>query len=136
MSSSEAGPSRRKGGKGNGKPANRHSEEALAKQNNSILRTTALPPSLSQTTPLPDASAPKKFEKIKNKKLRSHLNDVHLNQKRASQHAKDVNEYLYSSAVGEESGLIETEDAMERTSKVTQRQIKDSVSVDAANKSV
>lgn len=141
MSSSEAGPSRRKVVKGGNKNGNgksntsRHSEEALAKQDNSILRTTALPPSLSQTTPLPDATAPSKYQKIKDKKLRSHLNNVHLNQKRAAQHAKDVNDYLYSSAVGEESGLIETEDALERTAKVTQSQIKESVSVDAANKS-
>ena len=94
MSSSEAGPSRRNTGKdgnrkANGKHPNRHSEEALAKQDNSILRTTALPPSLSQTTPLPDATAPKKYQNIKDKKLRSHLNAVHLNQKRAAQHAKD-----------------------------------------------
>lgn len=136
MSSSEAGPSRRKGGKdGNKKGNGRHTEEALAKQGDSIARATALPPSLSQTTPLPDATAPKRYQKIKDKKLRSHLNDVHLNQKRAAQHAQDVNEYLYSSAVGEESGLIETEDPLERTAKVTQGQIKDSVSVDAANKS-
>jgi U3 small nucleolar RNA-associated protein 7 len=84
---------------------------------------------------LPDAKAPKALRKIRDKKLRSKLSDIHISQKRATQHAKDVNEFLYGPAVGEEAGLIETEDALERTARVTQKEIRQSVTVDAARKS-
>lgn len=129
----KAGPSRLSQKKKRGNA--RHSEEGLEKQSSSIDRSTRLPKSLQQTTPLPDAKGPKTLRRIKDKKLRAHLTDIHLTQKRAVEHAKDVDEFLYAPALGEESGLIETENALERTARVTQREIKDSVSVEAAKKS-
>lgn len=133
--SSEAGPSRRTRTVGKAKKTSRQAREGLEKQNESIKRTTSLPKSLAQTTPLPDAQAPKSLQRIKDKKLRSHLADIHLSQRRAAQHAKDVNEFLYAPAVGEEAGMIETEDLMERTARLTQREIRNSISVEAAHKS-
>ncbi|UZJ51939.1 hypothetical protein CBS101457_001259 [Exobasidium rhododendri] len=112
-----------------------HSAEALEKQSVSIDRATRLPKSLEQTTPLPDAKGPKSLRRIKDKKLRSHLNDIHLSQRRAAEHAKDVDEYLYAPALGEESGMLETENALERTARVTQKEIRDGISVEAAKKS-
>ena len=129
---SKAGPSRPPQRKRNNA---RHSTEALEKQTLSIDRATRLPKSLEQTTPLPDAKGPNSLRRIKDKKLRSHLNDIHVSQKRAAEHAKDVDEYLYAPALGEESGMLETEDALERTARVTQKQIQDSISVEAAKKS-
>jgi U3 small nucleolar RNA-associated protein 7 len=113
----------------------RHSEKGLQKQSTSIEQTTRLPKSLQQTTPLPDAKGPKSLRRIKDKKLRAHLNDIHLTQKRAAEHAKDVDNFLYAPALGEESGLLETEHALERTARVTQREIRESISVEAAKKS-
>lgn len=129
---SNAGPSRLPNKK---RKNSRHSEEGLQKQSLSIDKTTRLPKSLQQTTPLLNAKGPKSLRRIKDKKLRAHLNDVHLTQKRAAEHAKDVDDFLYAPALGEESGLIETENALERTARVTQREIRDSVSVEAAKKS-
>lgn len=128
----KAGPSRPLQKK---RPNAKHSEEALEKQSLSIDRATRLPKSLEQTTPLPDAKGPKSLRRIKDKKLRSHLNDIHLSQRRAAEHAKDVDEYLYAPALGEESGMLETEHALERTARVTQKEIRDNISVEAARKS-
>lgn len=137
--SREAGSSSRTDGSHAGKrhhnSRSRHAPEALERQSNSIQNSTQLPRSLQQTTPLPNAKAPKSLKRIRDKKLRAHLSDLHVSQQRALQHAKDVNEYLYGPAVGEESGQIETEDPLERTARVTQQQIQDSISVDAARKS-
>jgi U3 small nucleolar RNA-associated protein 7 len=113
----------------------RHSTEALEKQSLSIDRATRLPKSLEQTTPLPNAKGPKSLGRIKDKKLRSHLNDIHVSQRRAAEHAKDVDEFLYAPALGEESGLLETENALERTARVTQKDIREGISVEAAKKS-
>ena len=128
----KAGPSR---GPQSKRRAARHSPEGLEKQSSSIDKATRLPRSLEQTTPLPDAKAPKSLRRVKDKKLRAHLQDIHLSQRRAAEHARDVDEYLYAPAVGEESGLIETENALERTARVTQKEIRDSIAVEAARKS-
>lgn len=143
MGGGDASPSRPRPATGEQQPGKqrsrrdtgRHSQDDLARQSHSIKRSTQLPSSLAQSTPLPNAKPPKSLRRVRDKKLRAHLSDVHLSQRRAAEHAKEVNDLLYAPAVGEESGQIETEDPLERTARVTQREIKDSIAVDAARKS-
>lgn len=135
MTEADAGPSRPNAKKRRPEGRSRHSEEGFERQSSSINRTTRLPRSYEQTTPLANAKAPESLRRIKDKKLRSHLSDIHLGQRRAAEHAKDVDDYLYAPALGEESGIIETEGTLERTARVTQRDIRDSIAVEAARKS-
>ncbi|SPO34728.1 related to UTP7 - nucleolar protein, component of the small subunit processome [Pseudozyma flocculosa] len=136
-----AGPQKSKKAAGKGKQeakslTGHHSQEALDKQSNSIGRSTATPKTLALANPtsLKDAKAPKKFDQIRDKKLRAQMAKQHLSQKRAVESAKLANEYLHASAPGEGAGMIETEGDLERTHRVTQREIKESVGIETARK--
>lgn len=122
--------------KSNGEKKSFHSQEALDKHLDSISSSTSLPRSLARSAPstLNDAPLPKSVSSIKDKKLKSKLTHQHLSQKRAAESARLANEYLNTSAPGEDAGMIETEGELERTFKVTQSQIKDSVGIDTATK--
>lgn len=139
----EAGPSKpsrsasgSRHGKTNGEKKAYHSEEALNKQANSISAATSLPRSIDRSAPaaIRDAKLPKSVTSVRDKKLKSKLTHQHLSRKRAAESARLANEYLNSSAPGEGAGMIETEGELERTFKVTQAQIKDSVGIDTATK--
>ncbi|KDN52995.1 BING4CT-domain-containing protein [Tilletiaria anomala UBC 951] len=135
------GGKRKRGGKGNkdkkDKPTSTHDESALKLQSSSIASATRMPTSLQQATPssMQNARPPKSFGKIHDKKLRAHLSNEYLSAKRAAEHAKLADQYINISAPGEGAGLIELEDDLERTAKVTQSVIRDSVGVDTARKS-
>ena len=115
----------------------KHDAEALKHQANSIARATRLPVSLQQSTPAETLGMrpPKSLTKIKDKKLRSELSKQYLSRKRAESHARLADEYLNVTAPGEDAGLIEVDDEMERTARVTQADIKEQVGVDTARKS-
>lgn len=78
---------------------------------------------------------PKSLSNIKDKKLRSELSRQYLSRKRAEQHAKLADEYLHGSIPGEDAGLMEVDNEMERTARVTQSQIQSAVGVETARKS-
>ncbi|PWN40318.1 BING4CT-domain-containing protein [Ceraceosorus guamensis] len=107
----------------------------MESQSNSIHRTTNLPKSLQQSMPLPEARAPKSLGRIQDKKLRAQLSKAHLDSKRAKEQAKLADEYIHAPQAGEEAGMIEVESNMERTARVTQREIRQSIALDAATKS-
>lgn len=133
----DPGPSNQSGSrKGKSTRKSIHGDEALEKQARSIASSTGLPRSFEQSLPdaIRDAKLPKVLTGIKDKKLKSKLTHQHISQKRAAESARLANEYLNTSAPGEDAGLIETEGDLERTFKVTQSQIKDSVGVDTATK--
>lgn len=115
----------------------KHADEALKRQADSIARNTRIPVSLQQSTPADTLGMrpPRSLSKIKDKKLRSELSRQYLSQKRAANHAKLADEYLHGTVPGEDAGMIEVDDEMERTARVTQAQIKDQVGVDTARKS-
>ena len=114
----------------------KHADEALKRQADSIARNTRIPVSLQQSTPADTLGMrpPRSLSKIKDKKLRSELSRQYLSQKRAANHAKLADEYLHGTVPGEDAGMIEVDDEMERTARVTQAQIKDQVGVDTARK--
>ncbi|WFC98556.1 putative U3 small nucleolar RNA-associated protein 7 [Malassezia yamatoensis] len=125
-----AGPKeRRKSGK--------HSDEALKLQSDSIAKSTRIPVSLQQSTPeeLIGMKPPKSLSNIRDKKLRSDLSRQYLSRKRAEKHAELADTYLHGSAPGEGAGLIEPENEMERTARVTQSQIQSEIGVETARKS-
>ncbi len=126
-------PSKRKG---KGK-ASAHSDQALQKQSASIAAATRIPTSLQQSNPpsMQNARPPKSFSKIPDKKLRGKMSREFLSAKRAEEHAKLADEYINVAAPGEGAGLIQLEDEMERTAKVTQSMIRDSVGAETARKS-
>ncbi|KAI3628013.1 putative U3 small nucleolar RNA-associated protein 7 [Malassezia furfur] len=122
------GKDRRKGGK--------HSAEALKVQSDSIAKSTRLPVSLQQSTPEDTLGMkpPKSLSNIKDKKLRSDLSKQYISRKRAERHAELADEYLHGAIPGEEAGMIEPENEMERTARVTQAQIQSEVGVETARK--
>lgn len=134
-SSRPAGAQKRRGGKKRAPNSGSHAEEDLAKQAHSIARSTRIPVSLQQAAPLPGARPPKSLGKIEDKKLRAKLARTALEQRRAQEHARLADDFLNAPAPGEEAGLIETETALERTARITQREIRESVAVDSARKS-
>lgn len=77
---------------------------------------------------------PKSLSNIKDKKLRSDLSKQFLSRKRAEKHAELADQYLHGSIPGEEAGMIEPENEMERTARVTQAQIQREVGVATARK--
>lgn len=123
-----AGKDRRKGGK--------HSDEALKLQENSIARSTRIPVSLQQSTPEETLGMrpPKSLSNIKDKKLRSDLSKQYLSRKRAEKHAELADTYLHGAVPGEDAGMIEVDDELERTARVTQAQIQSEVGVETARK--
>ncbi|SNX81487.1 related to UTP7 - nucleolar protein, component of the small subunit processome [Melanopsichium pennsylvanicum] len=133
----EAGPSKpRKGSQKATENKPFHSKEALDKQSHSISTATSLPRSIARSAPssLVDTPLPNSVKNIKDKKLKSKLTHQHLSAKRAAESARLANEYLNTSAPGEDAGMIETEGELERTFKVTQTQIRDNVGIDTATK--
>ncbi|PWZ02867.1 BING4CT-domain-containing protein [Testicularia cyperi] len=138
----DPGPSRRpdpaKGGNKGKRPPKKsiHSDEALDSQARSISAATNLPNSIEKSLPasVRDAKAPKVLSGIQDKKLKSKLQHQHFSQRRAAESARLANEYLNTSAPGEDAGMIETEGDLERTFKVTQSMIRDSVGMDTATK--
>lgn len=115
----------------------KHSDESLGRQADSIAKSTRIPVSLQQSTPADTMGMrpPKALSKIKDKKLRSELSRQYMSQKRATHHAKMTDEYLHGALPGENAGMIEVDDEMERTARVTQEQIREQVGVDTARKS-
>jgi len=143
-SSSSSGEAKRKGRARKGKGAaaagggGLHSEAALEAQASSIAASTRVPTTFQQDLPPtagPSARPPKSFSQIPNKKLRAQVSRSFLQNKRANAHAQLADTYINVAKPGEDAGLIETEDALERTARITQSQIKDSVGIDAAVKS-
>ncbi|KAE8268037.1 hypothetical protein A4X09_0g4310 [Tilletia walkeri] len=140
MSAQEAGArgaKKDRARKGKGK-AGAHSEAALEAQANSIAVATRIPTTFQQDLPPtagPSARPPKSFTQIPNKKLRAQVSRSFLQTKRANAHAQLADTYINVAKPGEDAGLIETEDALERTARITQAQIADSVGIDAASKS-
>lgn len=116
---------------------NPHSDEALQKQAASIAHSTRIPVSLQQATPEDTLGMrpPKALSGIKDKKLRSKLSRQYLTKKRAERHAALADKYLHGARPGEEAGMLEPENEMERTARVTQAQIKDEVGIETARKS-
>lgn len=57
-----------------------------------------------------------------------------MSQRRAEEHAFQADQFLHQGAPGEEAGVIETEGDLERTARLTQREIQDSIGVEAATK--
>ena len=100
----------------------------------SIRPHTRLPVALQQAAPLQGTRPPKSLAKVQDKKLRANLSRQVLSQRRAEEHAFQADQFLHQGAPGEEAGLIETEGELERTAKLTQRDIKDAVGVDAATR--
>ncbi|CAO1613914.1 unnamed protein product [Sympodiomycopsis kandeliae] len=119
-------------GKGKGKAS---SDDGPDHRLDSIRSHTRLPTSLQQSAPLQGARPPKSLSKIPDKKLRANLSRQVLSQKRAEEHAFQADRFLHQGAPGEQAGLIETEHELERTARLTQGQIRDSIGVDAATKS-
>lgn len=119
------------------KPKSKHSAEALKAQADSIAHTTRIPKSLQQSTPEETLGMrpPKSFSGVKDKKLRSELSRQYLSRKRAEKHAELADEYLHGAIPGEDAGMIEVDDELERTARVTQDQIRDAVGIDTARKS-
>lgn len=72
-----------------------------------------------------------KQKKIPNKKLASHLNVLAEAHKRSAQAAYEHDHFL---APSDNAGLLEAENELERTWKVTQDQIKDGVGSSVAAK--
>ena len=98
-------------------------------QSDSIAKSTRLPVSLQQSTPEDTLGMkpPKSLSNIKDKKLRSDLSKQYISRKRAERHAELADEYLHGAIPGEEAGMIEPENEMERTARVTQAQIQSEV---------
>ncbi|KAK0535408.1 putative U3 small nucleolar RNA-associated protein 7 [Tilletia horrida] len=140
-SARKAGKERARRGKGGARqqlPAIAHAESALEAQAASIAASTRVPTSFQQDLPpAADTSArpPKSFSQIPNKKLRAQVSRSFLQNKRANAHAQLADTYINVAKPGEDAGLIETEDALERTARITQSQITDSVGIDSASKS-
>lgn len=138
MASSDPSSSRGHAAKGSGKKHSRKSKDAEAgpsDQLNSIRSHTRLPTSLQQSAPLAGARPPKSLSQIPDKKLRANLSSQVLSQRRAKEHALQADRLLHQGAVGEEAGMIETEGVMERTARLTQREIKEAVGIESATKS-
>ncbi|KAK0553270.1 putative U3 small nucleolar RNA-associated protein 7 [Tilletia horrida] len=115
-----------------------HSDSALDAQAISIAKATRIPTTFQQDLPPAagtSARPPKSFSQIPNKKLRAQLSRSYLQNKRANAHAQLADTYINVARPGEDAGLIETEDALERTARITQAQIAESVGIDAASKS-
>ncbi|WFD33944.1 putative U3 small nucleolar RNA-associated protein 7 [Malassezia cuniculi] len=119
------------------KQKSKHSAEALKTQAESIAHATRIPKSLQQATPesLIGARPPKSISSVKDKKLRSELSRQYLSRKRAETHAELAAEYLHGAVPGEDAGMIEVDDELERTARVTQDQIREAVGIDTARKS-
>lgn len=114
-----------------------HTDESQQVQAASIANTTRIPKSLQQATPEETIGVrpPKSISSIGDKKLRSEVSRQYLSRKRAEKHAELADTYLHGAVPGEEAGMIEPDNEMERTAKVTQQQIRDEVGVDTARKS-
>nr|ASF90179.1 hypothetical protein SPAR07250 [Bartheletia paradoxa] len=130
MDISEAGPSsagasrhKRSGsGKADGK------KPSADKVVHSISNAAQMPKSLRPTgAPVVPVHS---LKKIKDKKLRSHLRSLHDSSIQASTSAADAQDML----LPDEGGFIETEGELERTWKVGQQEIKESVGMEAARK--
>lgn len=104
-------------------------------QVDSVRKATRLPTALQQAAPLHGARPPKSISGIADKKLRANLSREVLSQRRARDHATQAEQFLHQGAVGEEAGLIETEGDLERTARLTQREIQEAVGIEAAFKS-
>lgn len=98
-------------------------ESQSAHQVNSVRKATRLPTSLHQSASLKGARPPKSISGIPDKKLRAHLSREVLSQRRARDHAAQADQFLDQGAPGEDAGLIETERNLERTARLTQREI-------------
>jgi U3 small nucleolar RNA-associated protein 7 len=123
-------------GKGKGKMPGGHDDVALLRQAGSIASATRIPKSLQQSNPpsMQNARPPKSLSQIENKKLRGKLAQEYLSSKRAEEHAKLADQYINVAAPGEGAGMIELEDELERTAKVTQSVIRENVGVEVARK--
>lgn len=119
--------------KGKGR-AKEEANSSSSHQVNSIRSTTRLPVSLQQAAPLQGARPPKPLSSIPDKKLRANLSREVLSQRRAKDHALQADQFLHQGAVGEDAGMMETEGEMERTARITQREIKAAVGIEAATK--
>ncbi|CAO1635417.1 unnamed protein product [Parajaminaea phylloscopi] len=117
------------------KKGGRDSDQATTHQVDSIRKATRLPTALQQSAPLQGARPPKSLSGVADKKLRANLGREVLSQRRARDHAAQADQFLHQGAPGEEAGLIETEGELERTARLTQREIKDAIGVEAATKS-
>lgn len=124
-------------GKKDRKPFVEHDEKALERQSESLGKSTELPRDLRQaeTAGMQDIEIPKSILRTKNQRLRARLIQEYLSHQRATMHAALADEFLHVAAPGEEAGLIEVEDEMERTARVRQADIRDSVGVETARKS-
>lgn len=114
-----------------------HDEEALERQAKSLGTSAEIPHDLrtAETDSMKNIEIPKSILKTKNRKLRTQLTKDYLASKRASKHAALADEFLHVAPPGEEAGLIEVEDELERTARVRQSDIRDSVGVETARKS-
>ncbi|PWN48850.1 BING4CT-domain-containing protein [Violaceomyces palustris] len=113
-----------------------HTQEALEKQADSIAASTRIPITFQNSIPasVKGAKPPKSLSGIKDKKLRSQMAKQHMSQKRALHARQLADEYLNHSIPGEEAGLIQTEQELERTYRVTQSQVRDNVGIETATK--
>ncbi|WFD29308.1 putative U3 small nucleolar RNA-associated protein 7 [Malassezia sp. CBS 17886] len=114
----------------------KHGAEALKRQADSLAKGTRIPVSLQQATPEETLGMrpPKAFSNVKDKKLRSELSRQYLSRKRAEKHASLADEYIHGAAPGEDAGMIEADNEMERTARVTQADIQREVAIETARK--
>ncbi|PKI85584.1 putative U3 small nucleolar RNA-associated protein 7 [Malassezia vespertilionis] len=114
----------------------KHSDAALKQQLDSIAQSTRIPVSLQQSTPEDTLGMrpPKTLSNIRDKKLRSELSKQYMAKKRAVMHSQLADEYLHGAAPGEDAGMLEADDEMERTARVTQAQIQEEIGIETARK--